>query len=75
MQATATSVLTGLPFEHGFSMPAEWMPHAATWLAWPHNKADWPNKFEPVKWVFAEIIRHIVKGERLRLIVKDAKIN
>jgi agmatine deiminase len=53
-------------------MPAEWEPHAATWLAWPHFKDDWPGKFEPVPWVYAEIIRHLARHERVELIVNDA---
>jgi agmatine deiminase len=53
-------------------MPAEWEPHAATWLAWPHFHGDWPGKFEPIPWVYAEIIRHLAKHERVELIVNDA---
>ena len=53
-------------------MPAEWEPHAATWLAWPHFKDDWPGKFEPIPWVYAEIIRHLSRHERVELIVNDA---
>jgi len=53
-------------------MPAEWEPHAATWLAWPHYKLDWPGKFEPIPWVYADIIRYLSRGERVELIVKDA---
>jgi agmatine deiminase len=53
-------------------MPAEWEPHAATWLAWPHYKLDWPGKFEPIPWVYAEIIRYLSRNERVELIVKDA---
>ncbi|HEX3104878.1 MAG TPA: agmatine deiminase family protein, partial [Terriglobales bacterium] len=55
-----------------YRMPAEWEPHAATWLAWPHYKLDWPGKFEPIPWVFAEIIRYLSRDERVELIVKDA---
>ena len=55
-----------------FRMPAEWEPHAATWLAWPHYKLDWPGKFEPIPWVYAEIIRYLSRHERVELIVKDA---
>lgn len=54
-----------------YIMPAEWEKHKATWLAWPHHKADWPGKFLTVKWCFLEIIRHITSSEALRLIVKD----
>jgi len=53
-------------------MPAEWEPHAATWLAWPHYKDDWPGKFEPIPWVYAEIIRNLARHERVELIVNDA---
>lgn len=53
-------------------MPAEWEPHAATWLAWPHYHGDWPGKFEPIPWVYAEIIRHLARHERVEVIVNDA---
>ncbi len=52
--------------------PAEWEPHASTWLAWPHFKDDWPGKFEPIPWVYAEIIRNLARHERVDLIVNDA---
>jgi agmatine deiminase len=52
-------------------MPAEWEPHAATWLAWPHNRSDWPGKYQPIPWVYAEIVRNLVRGERVHLIVND----
>jgi agmatine deiminase len=53
-------------------MPAEWAPHQATWLAWPHYRDDWPGKFEPIPWVYAEIIRHLSRHEHVELIVTDA---
>lgn len=53
-------------------MPAEWEPHDATWLAWPHFRGDWPGKFEPIPWVYAEIIRHLSRHEQVELIVKNA---
>ena len=52
-------------------MPAEWEPHAATWLTWPHYHGDWPGKFEPIPWVYAEIIRNLAKQERVELIVSN----
>jgi agmatine deiminase len=55
-----------------YRMPAEWEPHAATWLAWPHYHGDWPGKFEPIPWVYAEIIRNLVQHERVELIVNNA---
>src|SRR6266508_1758861 len=41
-------------------MPAEWEPHAATWIGWPHNTSDWPGKFGPIPWVYGEIVRKLV---------------
>ena len=55
----------------GYRMPAEWEPHAATWLAWPHYQPDWPGKFEPIAWVYAEIIRNLARHERVELIVNN----
>ncbi len=52
-------------------MPAEWEPHAATWLAWPHSERDWPGKFAPVPWVFGEIARKISPGEEVRILVRS----
>jgi agmatine deiminase len=52
-------------------MPAEWEPHAATWLAWPHNRSDWPGKFPSIPWVYAEIVRQISAGERVHIVVND----
>lgn len=52
-------------------MPAEWEPHEATWLGWPHNAEDWPGKFEIIPWVYGEMIRKISKGEKIFLIVRN----
>jgi hypothetical protein len=53
-------------------MPAEWEPHESTWLAWPHFRGDWPGKFEPIPWVYAEIVRNLARHERVDLIVNNA---
>jgi agmatine deiminase len=53
-------------------MPAEWEPHAATWLAWPHFRGDWPGKFDPIPWVYGEIVRNLARHERVELVVQDA---
>jgi agmatine deiminase len=54
-----------------FRMPAEWEPHEATWLAWPHEKSDWPGKFAPIPWLYAEIVRHLARVERVRILTED----
>jgi agmatine deiminase len=49
-------------------MPAEWEPHAATWLAWPHHPTDWPGKLNAIRWVYTEIVRKLAPGETVRLL-------
>ena len=60
------------PVELGYRMPAEWETHAATWLGWPHERTDWPGKFAPIPWAFAEIVRHLSRVERVYLLVESA---
>jgi agmatine deiminase len=52
--------------------PAEWEPHDATWLAWPHHEPDWPGKLEPVRWAYAEIVRVLHAHERVEILCHDA---
>jgi agmatine deiminase len=59
------------PAALGYSMPAEWEPHEATWIGWPHNPTDWPGKLEPIQWVYAEIVRKISAGEIVRILVNS----
>jgi agmatine deiminase len=61
------------PQELGFRMPAEWEPHEATWLAWPHNPEDWPGKFQAIPWLYAEIVRLLSSRELVHILVEDAK--
>jgi len=53
-------------------MPAEWEPHESTWLAWPHNPEDWPGKFQPIPWIYAEIVRLLSYRERVSIAVQNA---
>lgn len=64
--------MSGTPREHGYRMPAEWEPHAATWLAWPHNPEDWPGKFQPIPWTYAQIVGHLARVEDVHILVNDA---
>jgi agmatine deiminase len=60
------------PCQAGYRMPAEWEPHKATWLAWPHNRETWSDdQLESVKDVWVEIVRVISPGEKVRLLVND----
>jgi agmatine deiminase len=57
------------PSQLGFSLPAEWEPHEATWLGWPQNWTDWPGKMNAIQWVYGEIVRKLVPGEKVRIVV------
>ena len=55
-------------------MPAEWEPHEATWLSWPHNRETWPGAFEGIPETFVEITRHLTTSELVRINVADAEM-
>jgi agmatine deiminase len=61
------------PAAMGFSMPAEWEKHEATWLGWPHNPTDWPDKLDTIRWVYGEIVRKITPGETVRMLVNSRR--
>src|SRR5205807_6265293 len=65
----AMTILEQLP--PGCRMPAEWEPHEATWIAWPHNQDDWPDKFDAIPWAYAEIVRHLHRSERVAILVNN----
>src|SRR5919198_1558777 len=54
-----------------YRLPAEWEPHAATWIGWPHNVGDWPGKFPPIPWVYGEIVKALAPGEIVRILVNS----
>ena len=64
----------GTPSALGFRMPAEWEPHRATWLVWPHNRADWEVKTSAVDWCYVEIVRHLLHGERVAVLCQDRAV-
>ena len=51
-----------------FRMPAEWEPHRATWIAWPHHEPDWPGKLGPIPWVYAEVARVLAAHEPVEIL-------
>src|SRR3989442_4112017 len=61
------------PAALGFSMPAEWEPHAATWIGWPHNASDWPGKLAAIQWVYGEIVRKLAPSETVRILVQSGE--
>jgi agmatine deiminase len=62
------------PEQVGYLMPAEWEPHEATWLGWPHNATDWPGKMNAIAWVYGELVRKIAAGERVRILVDSPAV-
>jgi agmatine deiminase len=59
------------PARLGYRMPAEWEPQAAMWVAWPHQREDWPGKFAPIPWVYTAIVRHLSRVERVNIVVRN----
>ena len=57
-----------------YFLPAEWEPHEATWLAWPHKASDWPGKLPAIHWVYGEIVRKLAVGEKVRIVVDSPAV-
>lgn len=62
---------TATPKQLGYRMPAEWEPHEATWIAWPHNEEDWPGRFGPIPWVYGEIVGKLSQVEKVRILIQN----
>ncbi|HEU4342612.1 MAG TPA: agmatine deiminase family protein [Candidatus Binatia bacterium] len=59
------------PASLGYAMPAEWQPHRATWLAWPHNRETWPTQLNEVQETWVKMVQTLSLGERVYLLVND----
>jgi agmatine deiminase len=57
-----------------YRMPAEWEPHRATWIGWPHHEPDWPGKLGAILWVYAEIARVIGEHEPVEILCASEEI-
>ena len=66
-----TFQLSDTPKAKGYSFPAEWVKHEATWLSWPHKEASWPGKIETIYQPYCEFIKIVATGEKVRINVKD----
>lgn len=64
MQATTPKAL-------GYTFPAEFAPHTATWLSWPHKEASWPGKIYSIFPYYCQFIKELTKGERVCINVGD----
>src|SRR5256714_10031269 len=62
------------PRSLGYRMPAEWEPHEATWLSWPHNPETWPGNFEPAPAIFADIVAALREHEEVRILAGSEQL-
>jgi agmatine deiminase len=69
-----TSGLSDSPAIAGFFFPAEWHPHTATWLSWPHKEASWPGKIGTIYKPYTEFVKILAKGELVRINVLDEQM-
>jgi len=60
------------PREQGYYFPAEFAPHVATWLSWPHKEASWPGKIHSIFPSYAQFIKELVKGEEVKINVVNS---
>jgi len=70
----APSATDATPAALGFRMPAEWEPHAATWLTWPHNEETWPGRLDEVEACYAAVVDALLPSERVVVLVADAGV-
>jgi agmatine deiminase len=68
---TQTKLNQKTPATLGYAMPAEWAPHRATWLAWPHNLETWPKQLGTVREIWVRMIQALADGEKVSLLVDD----
>ncbi|NJN16791.1 MAG: agmatine deiminase family protein [Oscillochloris sp.] len=62
------------PSALGYRMPAEWEPHRATWLSWPHKEASWPGKIARIWPVYAQFVAELARSEPVHINVNDAQM-
>ena len=68
------TILTMITPPKGFSFPAEWAPHTATWLSWPHKESSWPGKIGMIYSKYAEFVKVLTEGELVRINVVDEQM-
>jgi agmatine deiminase len=69
--ASSISQLSTTPKQLGYTFPAEWEKHRATWLSWPHKEASWPGKLDSIYEVYAQFVKELTRGERVCINVND----
>lgn len=60
------------PSELGYYFPAEFAPHRATWLSWPHKEASWPGKINTIYPYYSQFVKELAGSEKVCINVNDA---
>lgn len=66
-----TNLFNDSPKKAGYSFPAEWAKHEATWLSWPHKEASWPGKLDTIYTPYCQFIKIVADGEKVRININD----
>ena len=66
-----TNLFNDTPKKAGYTFPAEWAPHEATWLSWPHKEESWPGKLDTIYAPYCEFIKVVAQGEKVRININD----
>ena len=64
--------MTATPKAAALRQPAEWLPHAATWVAWPAAADLWQDNLAPAQAAFTQLVQAIAPGEKLHILVRNA---
>lgn len=67
----AVMTIMKTPKQLGYRFPAEWEPQTSTWLSWAHKLESWPDKFEPVPYIYTNIVKTIARFQHVNINVKD----
>ena len=62
------------PRQRGYRWPAEWEPHAGTWIAWPHNEQTWPGEFAHIPAIFEQLVATLLRWEPVHLLASESTI-
>jgi agmatine deiminase len=62
------------PKESGYYFPAEFAPHVATWLSWPHKEASWPGKIESIYPGYSLFVKYLAESELVRINVANEQL-
>ncbi len=60
------------PASLGYTFPAEFAPHTATWLSWPHKEASWPGKIDSIYPSYSLFVKYLALSEQVRINVANA---